>query len=512
MSTQTDALNRDSRDRAVDSAKGSDTPTRYEGFGGQYIDGSWRPGRHGGVRVDTDPYSGETLAEMIMANQSDLDEAYHAAARAQISWAARLPVERAAVMLRSATIMEARHDEIVDWLIRESGSTRVKAELEWQFVHAVTLEAASFPHRTEGRILPLDEAGKESRAYRQPLGVIGVISPWNFPMYLSHRSIGPALALGNAVVIKPAEDTPVTGGLLIGKIFEEAGLPPGLLNVVIGPTSEIGDVFTTHSVPRLISFTGSTHVGRHIGALAMQAPQLKRVALELGGNAPLVVLDDADLEHAVRSAVVGRFLHQGQVCMSTNRIIVDAKIHDEFVDRFTAHVKTLKYGDPKDPSVSIGPIINRKQLDGHLARIEGARKTGARQLLGGEADRQVLPPHVFAGVTNDMPIAQDEIFGPIAAIIRVRNEDEALMVANQTEYGLSSAVFTRDRERGVRFALRVEAGMTHVNDHSIDDTPTGPFGGEKNSGLGRFGGDWILRELTRDHWVTVRHANGPYPF
>jgi aldehyde dehydrogenase (NAD+) len=196
-------------------------------------------------------------------------------------------------------------------------------------------------------------------------------------MYLSHRSIGPALALGNAVVVKPAEDTPVTGGLLIAKIYEEAGLP-----LVIGPISEIGDPFTTHPIPRLISFTGSTRVGRHVGALAMQAPQLKRVALELGGNAPLVVLDDADLEHAVRSAVVGRFLHQGQICMSTNRIIVDASIYDEFVDRFTAHVKMLKYGDPSDPSVSIGPVINEKQLSGHLARIDGARKEGARELLG----------------------------------------------------------------------------------------------------------------------------------
>jgi aldehyde dehydrogenase (NAD+) len=483
---------------------GAKLPSRYQDFADQYIDGAWRPGRLRDVQIDTDPYSGETLAETVMANYGDLDDAYRAAARAQVSWAARLPSERASVMLRLAAIMEARRDEIVDWLIRESGSTRVKAQLEWQFVHAVTLEA--------GRILPLDEAGKESRAYRQPLGVIGIISPWNFPMYLSHRSIGPALALGNAVVVKPAEDTPVTGGLLIAKIYEEAGLPPGLLNVVIGPISEIGDPFTTHPVARLISFTGSTRVGRHIGVLAMQAPQLKRVALELGGNAPLVVLEDADLEHAVRSAVVGRFLHQGQICMSTNRIIVDAKIYDEFADRFTAHVRTLKYGDPKDPSVSIGPIINKKQLDGHLARIDGARTAGARELLGGEAERQVLPPHVFAGVTNDMAIAQEESFGPIVPLIRVKDEEEALQVANQTEYGLSSAVFTRDRERGVRFALRVEAGMTHVNDHSVDDTPTGPFGGEKNSGLGRFGGDWVLHEFTRDHWVTVRHAQGPYPF
>ena len=487
-------------------------PSPYAGFDGQYIAGKWRPGREGSREVDTNPYSGEILTEIVQADKRDLDDAYTAAAAAQKSWAAALPAQRAAVMLRSATIMEARRAEIVDWLIREAGCTRYKAELEWQFVLGITLEAASFPHRMEGRILPLDEPGKESRVYRQPLGVVGVISPWNFPMYLSHRSVGPALALGNAVVLKPAEDTPITGALLLAKIYEEAGLPPGLLNVVIGPITEVGDEFTLHPVPKFISFTGSTKVGRHIGELAMTGPYMKRVGLELGGNAPCVVLDYADLDHAVRSAVVGRFLHQGQVCMSTNRIIVDAKIHDEFVDRFTAHVKSLRYGDPNDPAVSIGPIINKKQLASHLKHIEGVRAAGARETAGGAPDGQVLPPHVFADVRNDMAVAQEEMFGPIAPIIRGADEAEALRVANDTQYGLSSCVFTRDKERGVRFALGVEAGMTHVNDHSVDDTATGPFGGEKNSGIGRFGGDWIIDELTRDHWVTVRHTPTEYPF
>ena len=487
-------------------------PAPYTGFDGQYIDGAWRPGREGSREIDTNPYTGETLAEIVQADRRDLDDAYTAAARAQKAWAASMPSERMSVMLRSATIMEARRAEIVDWLIREAGSTRYKAELEWQFVHSITLEAASFPHRVEGRILPLDEPGKESRAYRQPLGVIGVISPWNFPMYLSHRSVGPALALGNAVVVKPAEDTPVTGGLLIAKIYEEAGLPPGLLNVVIGPVSEIGDEFTLHAIPKFISFTGSTRVGRRIGGLAVSGPHIKRVGLELGGNAPFVVLDDADLEHAVRSAVVGRFLHQGQVCMSTNRIIVDAKVYDEFVDRFTAHVKGLKYGDPNDPAVSIGPVINKKQLASHLEHIQSAHAAGARMMTGGAPNGQVLPPHVFADVRNDMGLAQEELFGPIAPLIRVSSEAEALQAANDTQYGLSSCVFTRDKERGVRFALGVEAGMTHVNDHSVDDTATGPFGGEKNSGIGRFGGEWIIREFTRDHWVTVRHTPAEYPF
>ncbi len=490
----------------------SPTPERYEGFDGQYIGGSWRPGGIGTKAIDRDPYSGEVIAEIIEGDHTDLDEAYRAAATAQVAWAAAAPAARAAIMLRAVAIINARHSEITDWLTRESGGTRAKAEAEFQSVRWITLEAASFPNRVESKILAIDELGKESRAYRVPLGVIGVISPWNFPMYLSQRSIAPALALGNAVVVKPAPDTPITGGLLIAKIFEEAGLPEGLLNIVNGPTDQIGDAFTLHPIPKLISFTGSTAVGRRIGSLAMTGPQLKRVALELGGNNPSVILDDADLDVAVRANVIGRYMHQGQICMSTNRLIVDAKVYDEFVARFVEHVKSLKFGDPKDPTVAIGPVINEKQLKSHLAHIDGARSAGARQLLGGNPEGQVLPPHVFVDVNNDMAIAKDELFGPIAPIIKVNGEEDALRVANDTEYGLSSAVFTRDLERGVRFARRIQAGMTHVNDHSVDDAPTGPFGGEKNSGVGRFGGEWIIRELTTDHWITVRHQQTIYPF
>jgi aldehyde dehydrogenase (NAD+) len=487
-------------------------PSRYVELNQQYIGGIWRQGKEGSKLIDTDPFTGETLAEIVQANEADLNEAYQSAARAQLSWAARNPAERAAIMLRFGRIMEQRRDEIVDWLIWESGSTRMKAELEWQWVYSMTLEAASFPHRLEGKILPLDEYGKESRSYKQPLGVIGVITPWNAPMCLSQNSVAPALALGNAVVLKPSPDTPVTGGFLLAKIYEEAGLPPGLLNVVIGPVEQIGDAFTLHPIPSLISFTGSVGVGRRIGQLAITGPRIKRVVLELGGNAPSVILDDADIDHAVRSTAVGRFLHQGQGCVCSNRIIVDAKIHDEFVDRFTAHVKGLKYGDPNDPNTVIGPIINQKQMTSHLAHIAGARDAGARQLLGGKPHGLVLPPHVFVDVKNSMAIAQDETFGPIAPIIKVQGEEEALQVANDTEYGLSSAVFTSDRERGVRFAQGVQAGMTHVNDSTFDGVPNAPFGGEKNSGLGRFGGEWTINEFTKDHWITVRYEKIPYLF
>jgi aldehyde dehydrogenase (NAD+) len=360
--------------------------------------------------------------------------------------------------------------------------------------------------------MPVDDAGVDSRVYRQPLGVIGVISPWNFPLHLSNRSVAPAVALGNAVVLKPAQDTPITGGLLLGKIYEEAGLPPGVLNVLIGTSSEIGDAFATHPIPRLISFTGSTAVGRAVAGKAVGAPIIKHVALELGGNSPFVVLDDADLEQAVPAAVMSRFLHQGQICMSANRLIVDADIYDEFVERFTAHAGKLKYGDPNEPDTVIGPVINQSQLQKMLELMNQARQAGARQLLAGEPKGLVLPPHVFADVTNEMSIAKNETFGPIAPIIKVDGEAEALRVANDTEYGLSSAVFTRNEARGLKFALGLQAGMTHINDSTVDDKPNSPFGGEKNSGLGRYNGDWIMQEFSTDHWVTARQSQRHYPF
>jgi len=452
------------------------------------------------------------LVRIPLAGEEDLNEAFRAAADAQPKWAATLPGERAALLRRAADIMEARREEIVTWLIKESGSTRLKANVEWDSAHAIMLEAASAPYKVQGRILPSDIPGKENRVYRQPVGVVGVISPWNFPLHLSNRSVAPALAVGNAVVIKPASDTPVTGGLLLAKIFDEAGLPPGVLSVVVGPGSVIGDAFVLHPVPRVMSFTGSTPVGRHIAELAAKSPMLKRVALELGGNSPFIILDDADLDLAVNAAVFGKFIHQGQICMITNRLIVDAGIYDQFVERFTARVRDLTVGDPGSADTAIGPIINKSQLDGLLKHIATARANGARQTVGGDPNGLLLPPHVFADVTPRMQIAQDEMFGPVVSVIKVTGEEEAIRVANDTEYGLSSAVFTRNVERGVRVALQVKSGMTHVNDQPVVDLSNCPFGGEKNSGLGRFGGDWIIEEFTTDHWVSVQHTPRQYPF
>ncbi|MCZ2820095.1 aldehyde dehydrogenase family protein [Modestobacter sp. VKM Ac-2977] len=491
-------------------ASDNSAPAPYDGFDRMPIAGTWRAGRAGKTATDTNPYTGETLTEIPLANADDLDEAYARAKEAQRDWAARLPSERADVMRRAARVMEDRKDEIVDWHIKESGAAAPAAAFEYAITLRDFHEASSYPYRVEGRILPADIEGKESRVYRRPVGVVAVISPWNVPMHLSNRSVAPALATGNAVVLKPAGDTPVTGGLLLAKVYEEAGLPEGLLSVLIGSGSDIGDAIVAHPTPRVVSFTGSTPVGKGIAEKA----GLKKLSLELGGNGPLVVLDDADVGYAVDAAVFGKFFHQGQVCMITNRIIVDDAVHDEFVERYVERVRGLKAGDPAEADTVIGPIINAKQLEGIQEKVAQSIADGAQQLLGGDPTGpigSVLPPHVLLG-SNEVTSARTEMFGPVATIIRARDEDDALAIANDTEYGLSSAVFTEDTLRGVQFALRVEAGMTHVNDSPLNDENNTAFGGEKDSGLGRFGGDWAIEEFTTDHWVSVQHTKRKFPF
>jgi aldehyde dehydrogenase (NAD+) len=483
----------------------------YSDFDRLPIAGEWRRGHSNRALQDRNPYTGEVILEILQSDREDLDRAYAAAAKAQGPWAAAVPSVRAAVLRNAAEIMEGRREEIISWLIHESGSTRLKATIEFETSHVLLQWAAGVPYQVEGRILPTDIPGKEGRVYRKPVGVVGVISPWNWPLHLCARSLAPALAVGNAAVVKPSSDTPVTGGLLLAKILEEAGLPPGVLNVVVGSGEEIGEPFVVHPTPRVISFTGSTSVGRHIVELAARAPLLKRLELELGGNSPFVVLHDADLAQVVDAAAFGKFLHQGQICMAVNRFIIEDGVYDLFLERFAERVRMIKVGDPDEPDTLVGPIINDKQMKGLLERIREARGAGARQVVGGDPDGLVLPPHVFADVRNDMKLAREEIFGPIAPVIRARGEDDALRIANETEYGLAGSVFTRDLERGARFAERLEVGMAHVNDQPVNDLPNNPFGGEKNSGIGRFNGEWVIDAFTSDQWVSVQHVPARYP-
>lgn len=478
---------------------------------GTFIGGQWKDGSSDRTVRVTTALEGAELRQFSGASAADVDSAYRTAAEAQQEWAAVPPAERAAVISRAAEILERRRPEITALLRMEAGSSALKANIEVSSAAGITRESASFPNRAHGTIHASAFPGKENRVYREPRGVIGVISPWNFPLHLSVRSVAPALALGNAVVLKPASDTPISGGLIIAEIFEEAGLPAGLLSVVPGAGSEIGDYFVQHPVPSMISFTGSTPVGQRVGSLAAQG-NMKHVALELGGNAPLIVLDDADLDGAVNGALMAAFLHQGQICMAANRIIVDEKIYDDFVEKFANRVKNLAVGDTADDSVLVGPIINDSQAASVAALIESARSQGAREIHGGQADGRVIGPHVFSDVTEEMDLAKEEIFGPAIGILKARDEYDALRMANNTEFGLSSAVFTRDIERGVRFARGIKAGMTHINDSTVNDEPNVMFGGEKNSGIGRFNGEQAIEDFTTLHWVGVRSEMGPVPF
>ena len=484
----------------------------YNDFHLQYIAGEWQSGQDDSVNTDINPYNGDTLVEIQQATDKQLNEAYQAASAAQQKWAQQTPAERAAILYNVVNVLDQRKDEIVDWLIKESGSTRIKAMVEFGSARAITLEAASFPNRVHGEIRPSNIAGKENFIYREPIGVVAVISPWNFPLHLTQRSIAPALALGNAVVLKPASDTPITGGLLLAKVFEEAGLPKGLLNVVVGAGSEIGDAIVTHDMPSLVSFTGSTSVGKRIGELANSGDYIKQVALELGGNSPFVVLKDADIEQAVKAAAFGKFLHQGQICIAINRIIVEDEIYDDFVKRFLAHVKTLNVGDPSKQDTAVGPIINKKQVESLKEKIAKAQQEGAKMILSGEIKGQVVPPHIFIEVTREMDLSRNEVFGPLVGIIRAKDEEDALSIANDSMFGLSSAVFTKDMAKGMRFARGIRAGMTHINDISVNDESNAPFGGEKNSGIGRFNGEWVLEEFTRTHWISMQHEPREYLF
>lgn len=484
----------------------------YSSLNLQPIAGTWREGSTGRYMTVSDPFTREPLIEISLASKEDLNDAYTRAAQAQVAWAETGPTARAAVLLRAAQIFDERHEEIVDWIISESGSTRIKAEFEWISAKNITLEAASFPNRVHGRIVESDVPDKESRVYRRPLGVVGVISPWNFPLHLTQRSVAPALALGNAVVVKPASDTPITGGILLAKIFEEAGLPAGVLSVIVGAGAEIGDDFVTHPIPSFISFTGSTPVGQNIARQASCGEYLKHVALELGGNNPFIVLADADLELAVHAAVVGKFLHQGQICMAINRIIVEDSIYDDFASMFIQRVSNLVIGDPKDLKTAVGPVINQKQFNGLSQKVTQAKNQGATLAYAGEPQGLVFAPHVFTEVKPHMELAVEEIFGPIAGLMRANDAEHALELANSTQFGLSAAVFSGDLDRGVQFARRIHSGMAHVNDIPVADAVNVPFGGEKNSGLGRFNGDWAIDEFTTTQWVSVQRQPRLYPF
>ncbi|MFD4760606.1 aldehyde dehydrogenase family protein [Streptomyces sp. NPDC058439] len=476
----------------------------------QYIDGEWRTGTGSWDIIDFNPYNGEKLAAITIATEQEVDLAYRAAERAQRSWATTGPYQRRGVLERALRITEELHDGVVEAIVDELGGTLLKAEYEVRVAKEFLRDAIHRAPLPAGRVLPSAVDGKENRVQRQPVGVIGVISPFNFPFLVTMKSVAPALALGNAVVIKPNQNAPVVGGGLIAKIFEDAGLPAGLLNIVITDVAEIGDAFIEHPVPKVISFAGTDRVGRHVAATA--AGQFKRTVLELSGNSALVVLEDADIDYAVDAAVFSRFVYQGQVCMAANRILVDRRVEREFTEKFTARVAALKTGDPRDPGTQIGPVINTFQADALTALVDQALAEGATALVRGRTRGNLVEPTVLTGLPEGSPLLSQEIFGPVALLVPFDGEDEAVRIANATPYGLSGAVHTRGVERGVRFARRVVSGMFHVNDSTVQDDPLVAFGGEKSSGIGRLNGEATVGAFTTQKWISIQHGRSTFPF
>ena len=476
----------------------------------QFIGGTWRQGSSDKVLVDSNPFTGEPLGECAVATVDDVDEAYGAAKTAQREWHSVNAYAQRTVFEKAAAIVEQRREEISELIIAEVGGTALKAAFEIGLVIDSLKEASTLPLRIEGKILPSPIEDTENFVYREPVGVVGVISPFNFPFFLTMKSVAPALATGNSVVIKPHEDTPVTGGTLLASIFEEAGLPSGALNVVVTEISVIGDYFLEHPIPRVLAFTGSTAVGRHIGEVA--ARHFKKAILELGGNSAFIVCDDADLDYAVDGAVFSRFTHQGQICMSANRILVQKSIASDFKARFVEKVSALTVGDPADPSTVVGPLINARQAQALNAKVDQAVADGATPRLRGAVEGTLFHPVVLDGVAPGSSISRDELFGPVVVLIEFDTDDDAIAIANDTEFGLSGAVHTSDLTRGMRIARRVETGMIHINDATIADEPIVPFGGEKQSGIGRLNGHSSIDELTTLKWISVNHGRRIYPY
>ena len=473
--------------------------------------GNWQEVKNRRSFEVLNPASGEVCARVAEASQEDVQSAINAAAKAGESWSALPHTRRAGFLLKAAEILEARKQDFVDALVQEGGSWIGKAMFETGYSIEALRTAAAMAFHMKGEVLP-SEHGKLSMAVRQPLGVVSVISPWNFPLLLSVRGFAVAMAIGNTIVLKPSEESPLSGGLLLAEVFAAAGLPAGVFNVVTcsrDGISGLGDELVVNPAIRGVSFTGSTAVGRHIAALA--GSLLKKACVELGGKDALIVLDDADLDRAVNAATFGAFMHQGQICMSVERIIVHEAVAEEFARRLVANVKTLRTGDPTSMAHVIGPLINVKQLQHVHAQVTEAIEAGATLLTGGEYRDLFYEPTVLAGVTRDMKIFREETFGPVAALITVGDVDEAIAVANDSDYGLSAGIITADEQRGLDVAERLETGMAHINDSSVNDEANAPFGGVKNSGMGRQNGAASIEAFSELRWITLERGGRQYP-
>jgi acyl-CoA reductase-like NAD-dependent aldehyde dehydrogenase len=474
------------------------------------IGGEWSDGSAGTFEV-RNPFTSEVASVAAAASRDDARRAVDAAAAAFHDWSETPLARRRELLERAAQLMDERGPEFAQVVADETGGTFGWGMLNVMLATGMLREAGVHAAAVQDEEIHSHISGKRMRAVRQPAGVIVGIAPWNAPVILGTRAIAAPLAYGNTVVMKASEASPRTHGLII-ECLEQAGIPAGVVNLITNDPADAADVveeLIAHPEVRRINFTGSSHVGRIIAEKAGR--HLKRVVLELGGKAPFVVLEDADLDAAAAAANFGAFMHQGQICMSTERIVVDRRVADEFSEKLAARASMLKVGDPRDPSTQIGPLINAGALDRVSELIEDAVDKGAKILTGGEADGLVYQPTVLRGVTPEMRIYKEESFGPSVSIIEVDGAEEAINVANDTEYGLSASIFSRDVGRAEQLARRIQSGICHINDATVHDEPQVPFGGVKASGWGRFGGQWAAEEFTELRWITIQDEQREYP-
>ena len=485
---------------------------------GLLIGGKSVPASSGKLADDVSPWDGEIYARVAAGTPADITRAADAAQAAFPAWSTMGAFERREIFLKAADVMANRGEEAIVALARETGASRLFAEFNLALCIQVLREAAAAITRPVGELLPTSIPGAYSMAQRIPFGVVGAISPWNAPLVLGIRSIAIPLAVGNTVVMKPSEDAPITCGLLLADALTEAGLPAGVLNVVTNDLADAGDVVAALIAdPRVrnVNFTGSTNVGRIIGTQAAQ--HLKPAVLELGGKNPLIILEDADPDLAVDAAVFGAFMNSGQICMSTDRIIIHESLVEAFIPRYVERIRALPCGDPADPATIVGPLINRRGAQHVSSLVKDAAAKGATLLTGDGSiegpNGTLIRPVVLTDVTTDMDIFHSEIFGPAVVIHPVGSTEAAIDLANDTEYGLTGRVISRDLNAALDVVARVRSGIIHVNDQGIGDEPMAPFGGVKNSGYGKFGGTAGIESFTEQRWVTIQHEGRPtYPF
>jgi benzaldehyde dehydrogenase (NAD) len=475
---------------------------------GNIYSGQWKPGR-GGTAPIVAPATGRELGRTGLADADDVGAGSAAAAAAQRDWAAASFEDRAAVLRRAGDAIERHAEELRGWVMAETGAVGGLADFAVGVAAQECFQGAALASSPPGELLPTNQP-RLSMLRRVPIGVVGVISPFNVPLILSIRSVAPALALGNAVVLKPDQRTPVSGGFAIARAFSEAGLPDGLLHVLPGG-ADVGSALVTDHRVRAVSFTGSTRTGRAVAELAGR--HLKRVHLELGGNSALIVLDDVDVERAVSAGAWGSFLHQGQICMTAGRHLVHERVADSYVEALAAHAEKLPVGDPVREQVALGPLIDTGQRDKVHRIVRSTVDAGARLAAGGDYRELFYRPTVLDAVTPDMPAYANEVFGPVAPITRFADVEEAVELAAGSEYGLSLSVLTGDVMRGLALAERVPTGIVHINDQTVNDEAVAPFGGVLESGTGaRFGGAANLDAFTESRWITMRGDIPEYPF